>query len=189
MVQFAYNGTGFEARYGSEGGGLPAGRHKVIIEKSEMVPTKDHHVTKKEYLKFTLKCIEGLANGGTQEDRLNIHNSSPQAVAIANSQLAAYCLVTIQRVVFNATEELHNIPFYIEVRQQRNNPEYTESAKLYDINGNEPGKGVSPQVQAQPVVPPQGFGPTGGMPPQQQWQPPQGQPPQQQPTQQWQPPQ
>jgi|WetSurMetagenome_2_1015567.scaffolds.fasta_scaffold95838_2 hypothetical protein len=171
MVALAFNGQGIEVRYGSDGGGLPPGRHKVVIEKSEMVPTKDHAMTKNEYLKLTLRCVEGLAQGGVQEDRLNIHNNSPQAVAIANSQLAAYALVTIQRVVFNQTEELHNIPFYVEVRNQRNNADFTEIAKLFDLNGNEPGKGQQPQVAQAPQAPPQGFGP-GPSAPQQQWTPP-----------------
>jgi hypothetical protein len=50
----------------------------------------------------------------TDVDRLNLHNKSPQAVEIANKQLAAYCAVT-GVFAFNATEELHNKPFVVEI--------------------------------------------------------------------------
>jgi hypothetical protein len=167
MVAINFTPAAVQARYGSDGGGLPAGKHKVIIENTEMVPTKDSAQTGNAYLKLRLKCIEGLAVNGIQEDRLNLHNSSQQTVAIAQGQLAAYGLVC-GKPNFQDTVELHNIPFYVETRQQRNNPEYTEVARLFDMQGNEPGKGQQPQAAQQP---PQGFGP-GPTPPQQQWAPP-----------------
>lgn len=157
-MQFQFNAQQFQPQYGTDGGGLPAGRHKVVIEKSELVPTKDNSG---QYLQFTLKCVEGLAGGGTQKDRLNVHNNNPQTVAIANQQLAAYCAVT-GKPGFNDTSELHNISFFVEVGAQRNNPEFTEIKKLFDINGNEAGKSSAPaQVNQDQQQPPAGFGPAG----------------------------
>lgn len=169
MVAINFTPGAVQARYGSDGGGLPAGKHKVIIENTEMVPTKDNAQTGNAYLKLRLKCIEGLAVNGVQEDRLNLHNSSQQTVAIAQGQLAAYGVVC-GKPNFTDTVELHNIPFYVETRQQRNNPEYTEVAHLYDANGNEPGKGGAPAQAATQA--PQGFSAPGMQAPQQGWAPP-----------------
>ena len=174
MVQFTFDARGVAASYGSDGGGLPPGKHKVIIEASEIKPAASN--PQNQYLQFNLKCVEGLAAGGMQIDRLNLHNTNQQTVTIAQSQLAAYCAV-LGRPGFNATEELHNIPFFIEVRPQRNNPEYTEVAKLYDLNGNEArksGGGSGSQMAPAPQAPPAGFGPapTAAQP----WQAPQAAP-------------
>lgn len=162
MVHMPFNATAFQPRYGSDGGGLPVGRHKVIIDKTEMMPTKDN--PNNGYLAITLKSIEGASAGQSQIDRLNLYNVNPQTVAIANDQLAAYCVVT-GKLNFNDTSELHNIPFFVDIAQQRSNPDYTEVKKLYDINGNEPGKGAQAAPAAAPSNgPPAGFAASGGAP-------------------------
>jgi hypothetical protein len=175
-----------QPRYGSDGGGLPPGKHKVVIEDTQIVPVKDN--SGNQYLQIKMKCIDGLAQGGYQIDRLNVHNSNPQTVAIANGQVAAYCWVTGKQWR-GETFDLHNVPFYIEVRNQRNNADFTEVAKLYNLAGEEPGKGQQPQVAQAPQAPPQGFGP-GPSAPQQQWTAPAAAPaqqfaPQPEPQQQW----
>ena len=162
MVQLSFNAQQFQPRYGSDGGGLPVGRHKVIIDKTEMMPVKDN--PNNGYLAITLKSIEGAAAGQTQTDRLNLYNVNPQTVAIANDQLAAYCFV-VGKPSFNDTSELHNIAFFVDIAQQRNNPEYTEVKKLYTLNGDEPGKGAAPAAAAPATSgPPAGFAATGGAP-------------------------
>src|ERR1700741_4307826 len=106
-----FNASQYQARYGSEGGGLPAGKHKVVLDKAEMAPNSDN--SGNQHLRFYLKCIEGLAQGQTQIDRLNIHHSNPQTVAIAQGQIAAYCWV-MGKQGFGDTSELYNLPFYVE---------------------------------------------------------------------------
>jgi hypothetical protein len=155
-----------QPRYGSDGGGLPPGKHKVIVESTEMVPVKDN--SGNAYLQIKMKCVDGLAQGGYQIDRLNVHNTNQQTVAIAQGQLAAYFWV-VGKPWRGETADLNGVPFYIEVRNQRNNADFTEVAKLYNLAGEEPGKGQQPQVAAQQQ--PQGFGP-GPSAPQQQWAPP-----------------
>ena len=190
MVAYAFNAQQHQPRYGGGGGGLPAGpngenvKYKVIIETSAQEPTKSGGGG---FLALGLKCIEGPCAGIQHTDRLNLHNSNPETVRIANEQLSAYCHVT-GVYQFQDTAQLHNIPFIVEIGKQKNNPEYTEVKTLFDVNGNDPGKaGAGPQVQQsapQPQQgPPQGFGPAtnqgqGGwgqqQPPQDQQQQPQG---------------
>jgi hypothetical protein len=165
MVALNFDLNNATPRYGSDGGGLPPGKHKVIVENTEMVPVKDN--SGNAYLQIKMKCVDGLAQGGYQIDRLNVHNTNQQTVAIAQGQLAAYFWV-VGKPWRGETADLNGVPFYIEVRNQRNNADFTEVAKLYNLAGEEPGKGAQPQAAQQP---PQGFGP-GPTPPQQQWAPP-----------------
>lgn len=123
---------------------LPIGRHPVIIESSEI---KANSKNDGGYLQFGLRITDGPAAGQTGAYRLNLYNNSPDACNIAQRQLSAVCHVT---GVYNVedTAALHNIPFVIEVGYQRghepgSNPEakgYTEVKRVFDINGNEPGK-------------------------------------------------
>lgn len=176
MVQLNFNAQQFTPQYAA-GGGLPAPadgsavRYKVIISDAEQKPTQKNDGG---YLAFALKCIEGPCAGTIQYDNLNLWNKSQQAVEIANKQLSAYCHVTGKFNVGDASE-LFNIPLQIDVRRQRNNPDFTEVCGVYDINGREPGGSVAGPVQAAPPpqgAPPAGVGPQGG-----QWQqPPQGGP-------------
>lgn len=151
MVAYSFNAQGIEARYGGSGG-LPAGKHPVTITKTEAKPTKDNTGG---YIEFTLTAFDGPAKGGSMADRLNVHNTSQEAVRIANQQMAAYCAVT-GVFHFQNTDELIGKPFVIEVAPQKNDPRYMEIVALFDMNGNEPGKaGAGPM---------QGGAPNGGFP-------------------------
>ena len=153
MVAYSFNAAQYEPKY-SGGGGLPLGpnkepqKYKVIIINEEQMPTAKGDGG---FLKLTMRCIEGPQTGVEQFDNLNLHNPNAKAVEIANKQLSAYCHVT-QQFVLQDTAQLRNIPFIIEVRAQKNNPEYTEIGAIFDINGNEPGKGAA-QVQPAPQAP------------------------------------
>lgn len=153
------------------GGSLPVGRHPVIIEKSEIA---ENSAKDGGFLALTLKIIDGPQAGQTGVYRLNLYNKSPQACDIANRQLSAICHVTGVFQV-NHADQLHNIPFLIEVDFQKGDEArakgYTEVKKVFDRNGNEPGKPPA-QQNAQPAG--AGFG----------QQPQQPQQPQQQPQQQ-----
>lgn len=124
---------------------LPIGRHKVIIESSEVKPTKDGSNGK---VQFNIAIIEGDSQGATGAYNLNLYHSNPQVVQIAEKQLSALCHVT---GVMNLadTQQLHNIPFYIEVAKQTKGEGaekgYTEIKKVFDANGNEPKAGGNMQ--------------------------------------------
>lgn len=184
----AFNAQQYDPTQG--GGSLPVGRHPVIIESSEV---KANKANDGGYLQLNLKLIDGPQMGATGAYRLNLYHSNPQTAEIAHRQLSAICHVI---GVFNVqdSQQLHNIPFIIEVGLQKGEEAaqkgYTEVKKVFDINGNEPGKAgqgapaAQPQQQPaaqggfgqqQPAAQPQGNAPAwgGGQPAQQQ---PQGAP-------------
>ena len=184
----AFNAQQFDPTQG--GGSLPVGRHPVIIESSEV---KANKANDGGYLQLNLKLIDGPQMGTTGAYRLNLYHSNPQTAEIAHRQLSAICHVI---GVFNVqdSQQLHNIPFIIEVGLQKGEEAaqkgYTEVKKVFDINGNEPGKAgqgaapAQPQAQGgfgqqQPVQQPQqpqGGGAWGGQPAQQPAAQPQGAP-------------
>ena len=183
----AFNAQQFDPTQG--GGSLPVGRHPVIIESSEV---KANKANDGGYLQLNVKLIDGPQTGTTGAYRLNLYHSNPQTAEIAHRQLSAICHCV---GVFNVQDssQLHNIPFIIEVGLQKGEEAaqkgYTEVKKVFDINGNEPGKAgqgapaAQPQQQPaqggfgqqQPAQQPQGNAPAwgGGQPAQQQ---PQGAP-------------
>ena len=127
-------------------GSLPIGKHAVVIESSEV---KSNKANDGGYIQLNLMVTEGPQAGSKGPYRLNMYHSNPQVVEIANKQFSAVCHVT---GIFNVqdSQQLHNIPFMIEVAPQKNKPEYTEVKRVFDAAGNEPGK--APAAPAAPVA-------------------------------------
>lgn len=169
-------------------GSLPAGVLKVVIENSELKQIKDGGGA---YLHLALKVIEGPAMGVSGQHNLSIYHSKPDVAQIANKQLSAVCHVTQQFNIADSSQ-LHNIPFFVEVVPQKDNPQYTQVAKVYDLNGIEPGK-TAPTMPAPGLTAP---GTTAAAPAQGQaatqnqqgWQQPAAQQPAANQQQQWQQP-
>lgn len=143
-------------------GQLPIGRHKVIIEDSEVKATKANDGG---YLALTLQVIEGPSAGATGIMRLGIYSQNQKAVEISHRQLSAICHAV---GVFNVQDsaQLHNIPFVVEVGNQKPTQEqeerrargeevtlYTEVKKVFDANGNAPGKNGASPAPAAPAAP------------------------------------
>lgn len=154
--------------------------------------------------------VEFTTPAGRIENRYNIvHNTSPKAVEIAQKELSALChAVNIHQVAYPknpdgtpvmnmAGHTLRGGRGRVEIGPQLNkdgtpNPNgYMEVKKVFDSQGNEPGKGPqqAPQTQGwgnqqQPQPQNQGGG-WAGQPPQGQAQP--AQQAQPQPNQAWQP--
>lgn len=142
--------------------GLP-----VVITKNEIIPTKDNSGG---MLVLHVMVIDGEHKGAEGDYRLNLYNSSEQAVKIAYAQFSAICHVTGVYQVANA-DVLQNIPFRILTRLQKKEkedaPDYTEIYGVKDINGNDPGKQAAPAnngftAPAQNQQQPQQNQPTGG---------------------------
>lgn len=125
--------------------------------------------------------VEFTSDQGRIENRYNLwHQTSPQTVEIANKELSALChAVGIFLVNFPTNQdgspnlqmfgaELRGGKGRMEVAPQKNNPEYMEVKRVFDVNGNEPGKPVQGQQQPQ--------GGNGGWGAQPQQQTPQTQP-------------
>ena len=160
----AFNAQQYDPTQG--GGSLPVGRLPVIVESSEV---KANKANDGGYLQLNLKVIDGPQTGTTGAYRLNLYHSNPQTAEIAHRQLSAICHCV---GVFNVQDssQLHNIPFIAEVGLQKGEEAaqkgYTEVKKVFDINGNEPGKAGQGAPAAQPQQhPAQGGGaPAGGAP-------------------------
>lgn len=140
----AFNAQQYDPTQGV--GSLPIGKHPVIIESSEV---KANKANDGGYLQLNLRIIDGPQQGTTGAYRLNLYHSNQQTVEIAHRQLSAICHVI---GVFQVTDssQLHNLPFLIEVGPQKNDPQYTEVKKVFDMNGNEPGKAGAGAPAAQP---------------------------------------
>lgn len=190
LVQ-AFDATGIDPTQTS--GGLPIGKHPVVIVESEIKTTK---AGDGGMLALTLRVMQGPNEGTTGTWNLNIYNPNEQAKQIANRQLSAICHV-IGVYQIQDSSQLHGHPFIIEVAPQKKEPQYTEVVKVYDMQGNEPGKSGQ---QAAQTAPQQAAPGAWGQPPAQQQQMPPasaqqppaqaapaqawGQPPQQPPAQQ-----
>jgi len=143
-------------------GQLPVGRHLVIVESASV---EENSSGTGGLVKFILATQEG----GKQVYRLNLFHSDEKTVQIAQKQLSALCHVMN---VFQLGSDgkqlsaLYNIPFAVDIRQQKNDERYTEVARVLTAAGEEPGRpGVvaaapAPAPQAQAAAPAQasGFG-------------------------------
>lgn len=163
---YTFDATQFAPDQG--GPAHPVGKFRALISNTEVKPTKDGT--------GGMFVVEFTTEAGKISNRYNLWNNSQDAVRIAHGQLSALCHATgIHRVdMSNEGAALRNAQLMIEVGKQRGDETYTEVKRVYDVNGNEPGKaGAGP---AAPAAGPQGgpgFGAPGGFTPQ---QPPQGQP-------------
>lgn len=138
------------------GSNHPVGLFDAVISNTGMKPVKDK--PNNGYFE-----IEYTTPAGKISDRFNLWNDNPQAVDISQKQLSAVCHATgIFRIAsFRQSQgaELRNARLKIEVGYQKGqepsstNPTggYTEVKKIFDANGNEPGKAPAgaPQTQLQ----------------------------------------
>lgn len=138
QLQNAFDATKVDPSQGV--GQLPVGNKlPVTITESEVKATKDNSGG---YIQFTVQIGQGEHAGRRGAYRINLYNSSEAARAIAEKQLSALCHVTGVFHLEN-TQQIHNIPFLIDVVAQAADPKYTEVKAVYDANGNEPGKAHS----------------------------------------------
>ena len=200
QVNWAFNANQYEPNQGMAAH-PPALKIPFTITNTAIVETKDKT--------GGMLVVDLTSQLGTMVMRYNINNQNPKAVEIAYGQLSALCrAVSIYQIDGNnECAALRSGKGLMDVGYQKGEepdpafPDrkgYTELKKVYDINGNEPGKtAAQPQTQ-------QGEGFTQQLPPNQsaplQQQPggnwgaqpqpqpnPAQQPPQGQPGQAWQP--
>jgi hypothetical protein len=93
---------------------LPPGRYVVQIVNSEMRPTKDGMG---QYLWLELDVLEGEYAGRKLFDRLNLVNSNPTTVEIAQRTLSAICHA-VRKMQVDDSEQLHLIPLIADVKVQ-----------------------------------------------------------------------
>jgi hypothetical protein len=131
----------------------PVGKFQAVISNTEIAPTKDGT--------GGMFIVTFKTPSGEIPFRYNIWNQSDKAKEIAAGQLSALCHATgVFRVGWeNDGAALRNAALMIEVGYQKGqepSPEmphggYTEVKKVYDRNGNEPGKAPQAAPQTQPA--------------------------------------
>ncbi len=122
----------------------PVGKFPAVISevKLEGKSETDHHLI----VFFTTQA-------GSIRKQYNIASDSQEdnmkkMVEIARNNLSSLCYATGVFKLGNG-QELVNARCQIEVKEQTKNPQYNEVSKVYDANGNEPGKATAaPQPQA-----------------------------------------
>lgn len=185
---------------------VPPGRYKLVISSADI---RQNGAQTGGGIYFDLKVVDGPEAGSVIQDVVNLWNANAKAVEIAQKRLSAYCHVTGRgNQMLNHPNDLLNLPFMADIKDNelkgRLDPAtgimgagrtVSQLDKLFDLNGNPPGKqGGSPAAQApqgmppQPQQPPQ---PAPAQPPAQMMPPAVGLPqqaPQQPPAQAWQQP-
>lgn len=140
--------TGFDASSVPESSfsALPAGDYIVIATNSERKETK---LRTGHYLQFTLEVMEGTYKGRKLWSRINLWNKNSEAVAIAQRELADFCLaVGIPKPT--DSRELLNIPFQVTIKvTSGKNGEQNEIAKYSAFTGSAPAA-ASPAVPSFP---------------------------------------
>lgn len=120
---------------------VPTGWYPVVIDKSEIIPTKD---TKGTLLKFEYVVASGDFKGRRIFDRLNIKNPSAQAQQIGLAQLSSICHA-IGVLQVKDTVELHGKPFMVRAVYRDADKDYDASN---DVKGYKPMEGASPAAAA-----------------------------------------
>ena len=160
-VNWQFNSNQYEPNQGMAAH-PPAQKAPFTITETAIVETKD---------KTGAMLVVTLTSPmGAIMQRYNIHNANPKAVEIAYGQLSALCRATgiYQIDGNNECAALRGGKGLMDIGYQKGEepdpafPDrkgYTELKKVYDINGNEPGK-TAAQPQTQPAG--GGFGQASG---------------------------
>ncbi len=123
---------------------VPPGKWPFVISDTAIVPTKAGD--------GGMFVVTFNTPQGNIQMRYNLWNQSPKAVEIAHGQLSALCHATgVFKVNWpNQGAELRNAQGMIEVGlQDPDKPDgYTEVKRVFDKNGNEPGKAPAAAPQA-----------------------------------------
>lgn len=158
--------TGFET--------VPPGWYNVIVDESEMKPTKAEGGA---YLKVRYSILDGQYAGRKLFGNINLQNANPQAVEIGLKQLSALAHAVGVLMVADS-QQLHNIPLKIKVKVRKDTTgQYEDQNEVQQWkNINEPVEGAAPAAGAAAFAPPAGAPagfPGAAAPPAQPWaQPP-----------------
>lgn len=119
-------------------GQLPVGIHNVIIDESDV---KDNNAGTGKYLQLDLRVISGENEGETGAMRLNIYSSNDKARDISMKELSRLCHALGQMQISDSAQ-LHNIPFQVEVVNQKGSETLTEVKRIFRADGSDPVRGT-----------------------------------------------
>ena len=95
---------------------LPVGSYRAEFVASEIKATKSGSG---QYIEFQGALLDGEHQGRRFWDRINLWNDNQQAVQIARRTFADMCEACGKGAIED-TDELHQIPFVLKVRMQKN---------------------------------------------------------------------
>lgn len=132
MANFSFSTQGITPGYGV-GGGLPVGKHSVVVTGVSLEATSTGTGGK---MVINLEVIDGPAKGAKGFEQLTLQHQNPVTVRIAQEQLTSICIVAgLPGGIQNNTEELHGKTFVVEVAPQKKEPQYTEVVNVYTMDG------------------------------------------------------
>jgi Protein of unknown function (DUF669) len=117
----AFNANDHEAQ--RDFSAMPPGQYTAVITASEK---KEARNAGNFYWKLEFTIIEGEFKGRKVWANLNLINSNPKAVEIANSELSSICKA-VGKVAITDTAELHDIPMQITLKVTPATAQYSES--------------------------------------------------------------
>jgi hypothetical protein len=132
MVAFSFSTQGINPGYGV-GGGLPVGKHPVVVNSVSLEGTTAGTGGK---MVIALEIIDGPAKGVKGNEQLTLQHQNPVTVRIAQEQLTSICIVAgLPGGIQNDTAELHGKTFVVEVAPQKKEPQYTEVVNVFTMDG------------------------------------------------------
>ncbi len=143
----AFDATGIDPAVAYEI--LPAGKYRAQIVESEMRLTRNGMG---QYLWLMLDILEGPHQGRKVFDQLNLVNSNPTTVEIAQRTLSAICHATGKMQV-NDSEELHLIPMTIQVTVKPPRDGYSEKNAIRYLVPDGVAQPAAPRPTAAPPAP------------------------------------
>ena len=148
MARFdtAFDATGIEPTTGYDV--LPAGKYRAQIVESEMRVTRNGMG---QFLWLMLDIIEGQYQGRKLFDQLNLVNSNPQTVEIAQRTLSAICHAT-GKLQVNDSIDLHLVPMTIQVGVKPPKDGYSEKNTIRYLVPEKTAP-ATPAYQAVPTAP------------------------------------
>jgi hypothetical protein len=164
MAQLNFDASRVEPATGMDA--IPAGWYNVMVDQSEMKPTRDGAGTR---LNIRYVVLDGQYQGRKVFHGLNLQHSNPQTVEIAYKQLSALAhAVGVLQVA--DSQQLHNIPLKIKVKVRPAEGNYDEQNDITQW------KNINEQVGSAPAAPTFGAPAAPGAPA--GWSPPPAQAPQ-----------
>jgi len=143
MARFTFNANDAPVSQAPTRGPLPPGKYEAIITKSDIRDTK---AGTGQYIELEMQITDGEFSGRRLWERLNISNPNKQAEDIARAALGALCMA-VNVLDMDDTEQLHDIPFLIQVEIDRKEPDRNR------IVGYGAAKAAAPTPAAKPAAP------------------------------------
>jgi Protein of unknown function (DUF669) len=172
---------------------VPAGWYDVVMDQSEMKPTKDSATTGNAFLECRFNIASGTYTGRKLFSRLNLRNNNPVAAEIAYKELSAICHA-VNLLQVQDSQQLHGLPMKAKVKVRPGDGQYGPQNEISTFKpanfvpeqaGAAVAPGAVPPMQQPPAMPAQPWAAPGQAPAPAQWAAP-AQPPMQPPQQPWQ---